>query len=334
MPTHDSEFTRFFSDSDRLILPASAELRALVAMLRAQPRPPDKTLETIDLARRNFDKFVAAGLRANGLDPEQPTAGVRVHDVVADGVPLVVAEPVGAVRGAVLHIHGGGWCIGSARSLTSALARWASELSAVVASVEYRLAPEHIHPAAIDDCERAALWWTEHVRANHGIRRSLIAGESAGAHLALLTTLRLRRRHDIRLDGACFTYGLYDFANGLPSRTIADDGALMIDSRRLEFYRKAYLGDPARALDAEVSPLRADLAAFTDLPPALFATGTLDPLADDSVLMCDRWRRAGNRAWLATYEGAPHAFDLFAVPEAAHLETLRLAFMREHLAAD
>jgi Esterase/lipase len=200
----------------RLLVPASPRPR------RSPPADPaalpSEIGARIAALRERFDGAVTTGLRAVGMDDGRLPDGVRVEMSTIDGVPLIVAEPEAPSRAAVLHLHGGGWCLGSAVSLVPALARWALALRASVASVEYRLAPEYPHPAAVDDCEIALLGWLQRLRAQRGIRRVALSGESAGAHLALLTLLRLRRHGIGDVVGACLSYGLYDFVGGLPSR--------------------------------------------------------------------------------------------------------------------
>lgn len=321
-----------FGQSDRLWVPASETLKACVAAMRQQPRPAPRTAQGIPAARAAFAGLVERSLRAQGLAGQASADGIRTGTVDVDGVPLVYAEPATAPRGAVLHVHGGGWCVGSARDLLPALAALALRTSTCVASVEYRLAPEHPHPAALEDCERAAHGCLHALRRRHGIRpqQVVIAGESAGAHLALLTVLRLREQ-GIRLAGASLTYGLFDLGNHLPSRDVADAGNLVIDAQACRFYVRILLGDDADADDPAVSPLQLPASALVGLPPALFSVGTLDPLHDDSVRMHARWRSAGNPGWLAVYEQAPHAFDLLPAPEGNHHQRLQDDFIRHCL---
>ncbi len=201
-------------------------------------------------------------------------------------------------------------------------------------SVEYRLAPEHPHPAGADDCEDAAVWLAREGAGELGAPPVLaIGGESAGAHLAVLTLLRLRDGHGL---GAAFraanlVYGVYDLS-GTPSRRLWGDRNLILSSPLMEWFADCYLPGLSREerRDPGISPLYADLDG---LPPALFTVGTLDPLLDDSLLLDARWRAAGNESELRVYREAVHAFNLFEELGIARLSNAEQAdFLRERLA--
>ncbi|MGH8875484.1 MAG: alpha/beta hydrolase, partial [Acidimicrobiia bacterium] len=114
-------------------------------------------------------------------------------------------------RGVYLHIHGGGWVLGAAHHQDLRLEALADRCRVAVMSVEYRLAPEHPYPAGPDDCEAAAAWLAEHAPGEFGTDLLLIGGESAGAHLAVVTLLRMRDRYQFTgFLGANLVYGAYD----------------------------------------------------------------------------------------------------------------------------
>ena len=198
-------------------------------------------------------------------------------------------------RGAYLHLHGGGWTIGAGDLQDPALWELAQATGLTAVSVDYRLAPEHPYPAGPDDCEDAALWLLAHHEG-----RLTIGGDSAGAHLAVVTLLRLRDRHGISpraFAAANLVFGSYDLT-GTPGRLLWGERELVLSGPLMDWFADCFLpgmsADERRSPD--VSPLYADLR---DLPPALFSCGTLDPLLDDSLFMEARWRAAGNESRLA-----------------------------------
>jgi acetyl esterase len=213
------------------------------------------------------------------------------------------------VEGVYLHIHGGGWVFGGADMQDESLAAIANGCNVAVVSVDYRLAPEDPYPAGPDDCEAAAVWLAKKATSEFGSDRLLIGGESAGAHLAVVTLLRLRDRHGFSgFRGAALTYGMYDFTL-TPSVAGWGSRNLILSTPIIEWFRGHFLAghDPR---DPDVSPLYADL---TGLPPALFTVGTLDPLRDDSLFMHARWLAASIDSDLAVYPGGVHAFNMFPI---------------------
>jgi acetyl esterase/lipase len=321
-------FPQAFDAGGRLGIPPDGSLPGILAASAAQPMADfPQTAAEFAAARQALSTMLE---QLNAAHPAAATA-VKIRQTVLGGVPALLFEPP-QPSGALLHIHGGGWYMGDAAMMRPQLARWSFESGLSIASLDYRLAPEHRYPAAQDDCERGALAWLENLPRPARRLPVLIAGESAGAHLAAVTAIRLRRHHGIRLDAAVLTYGMYDFANALPSRTVADAHTGLMDSRHCRFFAETYLTDAQQAFDPDVSPLRASRGQLADLPPALFIGAGLDPFCDDSVLMHSRWTLAGNRAWLALYEDAPHGFDLYGTAQSAHLDSLRLDFLKAAVA--
>jgi acetyl esterase len=231
-------------------------------------------------------------------------------------------------RAIYFHIHGGGWTLGGAHHQDPLLGPLGEACGVTVASVEYRLAPEHAYPAGPDDCEAAAVWLVENARRELGSDRLLIGGESAGAHLAAVTLLRLRDRHRFTgFRGANLIYGCYDL-DLTPSVRRWGERNLILSTPIIEWFTDQFVPRERRT-DPDVSPLRADLHG---LPPALFSVGTLDPLLDDSLFMHGRWLAAGNRAELAIYPGGIHAFNAFPSKLATAAHERQVQFLKGCLA--
>ena len=218
-----------------------------------------------------------------------------------------VIPPAGQPRGVFLHIHGGGWVLGGAHHHDPMLERLADATGLIVVSTYYRLAPEHPYPAGPDDCEAAALWLHRNSADRFGTELLAIGGESAGAHLAAVTCLRLRDRHGLSpFRAALLTYGAYDL-RGTPSVREAGEETLILTTGVVRWFTEQFAGSRDLS-DPDVSPIFADLHG---MPPALFTVGTIDPLYDDSTFMFNRWRKAGNRAELEVWPEGIHAFDYF-----------------------
>jgi acetyl esterase/lipase len=252
----------------------------------------------------------------------------RDRTVISPGGPVSVRVLVpDRVTGVYLHLHGGGHTLGSAAANDGALWTLACRTSMASVSVEYRLAPEHPYPAAPDDAERAALWLAEQARAEFGTERLVIDGESAGAHLAVVTLLRLRDRHHIpdAYRAAYLNSGSYDMSM-TPSARRFGDRPLLVNTPLLAWFRNQFL--PGRAeeelRDPDISPLYADL---TGMPSARFVAGTQDHAIDDALFMAARWRAAGSPAQLEIVAEAIHGFTLFPITIAQRELDQQYAFL-------
>ena len=251
----------------------------------------------------------AAAIRDAGLMPRLPPSP-RAIDRSIDGVPVHIV-PVNSPRGVYLHIHGGALVMGSAAGQDPMLERIADQVGVTCVSIDYRLAPEHPYPAAWDDCEKVGLWLARHAKTEFGAEALLIGGESIGATLAVPTLIRLRDRHAFAgFRGANLSFGTYD-AGMTPSQRNARQGVVRMQdiARNLA----AYCPDSRQLGNPDISSLYADLR---QLPSALFTVGTLDAFLDDSMFMYCRWLSAGNRAEIAVWPGADHAFTDMPHPSA------------------
>ena len=262
--------------------------------------------------------------QARWVDVPSRSGGIRLRVVAPKD-----REPVGAY----LHIHGGGWVLGAADNQDPLLEAVAEFGGLTAVSVEYRLAPEHLYPAAHDDCEDAALWLLEHGPSELGVpARYAIGGESAGGHLSATTLLRLRDRHGITgaFAGANLVFGVYDLS-GTPSCRHFGDRPLVLTSATMAWFADCYV--PGADLEAmrepDISPLYADLR---DMPPALFTVGTADALLDDTLFMAARWQAAGNDTDLRVYAEGCHGFNAFPTEVGRLANAAQLAFLRDAVA--
>jgi acetyl esterase len=295
----------------RMIDPALFDPSAISDEIRAQNTEIVAKLSSLGpywtappaLIRENRRK----GTGAFPLMPLSSRAEVITIEGPSGPIPLRIIAPENP-RGAYLHIHGGGWTIGTADEQDPWLDRLADKCGLAVVSVEYRLAPEHPFPAGPDDCEAAAVWLIREAESRFGTSRLFIGGESAGAHLSALTLLRLRDKHGLKpFRGANLFAGCYDV--GLtPSAANWGDEPLILNTPGVKLFADNLCGPDRNRRDPAISPLYADL---TGLPPALFSVGTRDLLLDDTLFMASRWVAAGNKADLAIWPGGCHVFIRF-----------------------
>lgn len=235
--------------------------------------------------------------------PKSPRARTTTIEGPAGPIGLRILVP-DEVRGVYLHIHGGGWIVGSNDTWDEQLEYFGREAGMVAVSLDYRLAPEHPAPAAIDDCVAVASWLIEHAEREFGTSWLSIGGESAGSNLAVLTLLRLRDAgKGDAFRAASLLYGVFDLS--LTPSVFLVKGAPFVSLEAMRRFTGAFAGD-VDLKDPTLSPLYADLH---DLPPALFSVGSVDPLLDDSLFMFMRCQAAGNLAQLAVYPGGTHGFN-------------------------
>jgi acetyl esterase/lipase len=273
----------------------------------------DPALEPLVLEQRAAQAVLAGG------PPPAPAFVLPAEEFALPGTPSLkvrIIRPPGTIRGAMLHIHAGGFTLGSPAMADGGNSELARATGLVMVSVDYRLAPGHPHPAALEDCERAALWLLANAQAQFGTEKLQIGGESVGASLAVLTVLRLRDQHDAarHFCGASLALGNYDFS-GTPSQRHSTPALFLSPERLQATVAAAFPGRDSEALrDPGISPLYASLSG---LPPAIFSVGTQDSVLDDSLYMARRWQAAGNRAELQVYPEATHLFLLLDTAMAA-----------------
>lgn len=206
---------------------------------------------------------------------------------------------------AVLWIHGGGYVWGSAAVNDRAVRRMSEKLGVLVASVEYRLAPEHPYPAALDDCYGALEWLSARDDIDH--RRVLVAGKSAGGGLAAALALRWTDAGSNRLAGQVLIYPMLDDRTVQRATPNAARGWPPEDNG---FGWRSYLGCEPGADGVNPYASAARRADLSGLPPAWIGVGTEDLFHDESVDYANRLRAAGVSTHLAVVPDAYHGFDI------------------------
>lgn len=240
--------------------------------------------------------------------PEVQRVDDRLLPTEAGDLPVRVYTPeeaVGANHGVLLWFHGGGWVIGDLDTADATCRHLANGSGAVVVSVDYRLAPEHRCPAALDDCAAALAWTAENGELlGADVSRVAVGGDSAGGHLAASLCQRTLREFGPDIDFQLLVYPVTDLTLSHPSIDENAEGYFLTKKTML-WFRDHYLGDQDPA-DAAVSPLRAE--DLSGLPPALVITAEYDPLRDEGEAYARRLEEAGVPTRHVRYDGQIHGF--------------------------
>jgi len=251
-----------------------------------------------------------AAMRASYLEAALRLGGAReevaeVQDVVAGGPCARAYRPAAASAplGAIVWCHGGGWVMGDLEGFEHVCRALANAAGHVVVSVDYRLAPEHPFPAALDDALAAVEWALGHGARQLGYdpARIVVGGDSAGGTLAAVAA----RHHRDQLAGQLLVYPALDAAMQTESYRVAagaDVGGLTPDSMRRCF--AAYL-QGADVADPDVSPMRGELAGG---PPAFVAVAEHDVLRDDGLAYAEALAAAGVAVELLRFDDMVHGF--------------------------
>jgi acetyl esterase len=205
-----------------------------------------------------------------------------------------------------LYFHGGGWVIGSIETHDALCRSLASRAGCVLVSVEYRLAPEHPFPAALDDCYAATVHVAEHA-GELGVDpgRLAVAGDSAGGNLAAATCLLARERGGPAIRFQLLVYPVTDHGFDFPSCRENAEG-YFLTTEAMHWFSGNYLAEPGDAKEPLAAPLLAE--DLSGLPPALVLTAEFDPLRDEGEAYAARLADAGVDATAHRYDGMIHGF--------------------------
>ncbi|MDH4146887.1 MAG: alpha/beta hydrolase [Acidimicrobiia bacterium] len=282
---------------------------------------------TLDLATATLlEQFAASGAKplhestveeareltkafAEMAGPAPAVARREDHRVTVDGGDILVrvlVPPQGA-RGVICYLHGGGWVIGSADDYETLARKLAERTSCAVALVDYRLAPEHRHPVAADDCYAALCWTAEHLADISGRPDVplVVAGDSAGGHLAAVVAQRARDRNGPDIALQVLVYPVTDADFDRPSY-VDPANQLILDREAMMWFWDHYVPDEAQRAEPDASPLRA--ASLAGLPPAVVLTAEHDVLRDEGEAYAEALRQAGVPVDFRRHEGQTHGF--------------------------
>ncbi len=275
--------------------PPAAEMRAeLEAMAGTLPLEPEVQAESLEVA----------GMRAEWITS-----------------PAVARERV------ILYLHGGGYVVGSLNTHRDLAGRLGRAAGARVLLIDYRLAPEHRHPAAVDDATAAYRWLLARDLAP---ARLAVAGDSAGGGLTIATLLALRDAGaPLPAAGVCFSPWVDMEATGESMTSITTDP--MLNRASILHFARFYLGDTVDPRTPLAAPLHADLHG---LPPLLIQASRHEVLRDDATRIAAKARAAGVECELELTDEVPHVWQAFAaiLPEAREALDRAGAFLRRRLA--
>lgn len=273
---------------------SASELEIVNSMLRAIPK--EGVTNDWPKARKNMEDALAALPSVEGVS----VTSTKIATIAAEW-----SQVSGASQDRVLlYLHGGGYCAGSLVTHRTLVAQIAKSFKGRVLAIDYRLAPESMYPAAIDDAVTAYRFLLD-----QGIKPShiAIAGDSAGGGLTMATLLALREKK-IQLPAAAWPISPWvDLEGRGASMKTKAESDLIVTSDGLHNYAKAYAG--SRRGEPLASPVNASLAG---LPPLLIQVGSAEVLLDDSVTLAQKAGAADVDVKLEIWPNMPHVWHIFA----------------------
>ena len=228
----------------------------------------------------------------------------------AGAIAVRIFRPAGGTRAALVWLHGGGWAVGDLDTDDTRCRQLAARAEVVVISVDYRLSPEHVFPAAVDDSAAAVAWVIAHA-ADYGVdpTRVAVGGDSAGGNLSAVVCQVLRDRGGAIPAFQLLVYPVADAVGptpGAPYPSMVDNGVgYFLTKETMDWAYATYAGG-VDAADPRLSPMRA--ASLADLPPAFVLTAEFDPLRDEGEAYAGALRAAGVSCANVRYEGLIHGF--------------------------
>jgi acetyl esterase len=270
-------------------------------------RPP---FETVSPAEAR-ELYLKGGVVTNPEPPELESVKPLLIASPTGQIPARIYTPttlrkIGGLAPCLVFFHGGGWVIGDLDSHDVVCRKLADAGQLIVISVDYRLAPEHKFPAAVDDAIAATTWIAGHAK-QLGIdaARLMVGGDSAGGNLAAVVAISARDSNGPAISAQVLIYPATDFAMTHPSHREPETSILLTHSV-IKWFRDHYLNGATDAHDWRASPARA--TTLVGLPPAYVLTAGADPLRDEGEEYAKRLKQAGVAVTYRHFPGQFHGF--------------------------
>ncbi|MGH7907472.1 MAG: alpha/beta hydrolase [Candidatus Binataceae bacterium] len=281
------------------------EMKAILEQIAAAKPPPLSSLSPAE-ARAAFNRLRSFFTRgeveavARCADREVPGPAGRI--------PIRAYTPRGGSPcGAMMFFHGGGWVLGDLDSHDNVCRALANAASAVIISVDYRLAPEHKFPAAPEDCYAAAKWCADNAKMlGFPTGHLAVGGDSAGGNLAAVVALMARDRGGPSLRYQMIIYPAFDPTLAAASQKEFDQEGFVLSRADMDWFWKHYLASPEDGRNVYADPMQAK--DLSKLPPALVVIAGFDPLRDEGLAYADKLTDAGVNTVLRRYNGLTHGF--------------------------
>lgn len=292
-------------------------VRALDRLLKASPAMSVARMTAEQLERAQTAALPDGGLvslllgrRRRGVEVRETTLPVRHGELSAR---IYTPERWSrTLRPLVLNLHGGGFVLGSARQGDWICSTVAADLDAVVVSVDYRLAPAHKFPAAVEDCYDTLLWTAAHAERLGGDPARLgVMGDSAGGNLATVVCLLARDEGGPAIAHQALIYPATDMTDAAreDASYAANRRGIVLSNDDIDVFRSHYLADHHDRTDPRLSPVHAP--SLAGLPPAVVVVAGLDPLHDSGVRYAQALADAGNQVRVEDFHQMPHGFLSF-----------------------
>lgn len=300
-------------------MPLDGPTQAFLAQLAESGTPPIHE-STPAIARMSGPIF--AGMSGPGPEVAEKT-NFDLPDGDGGRFRMRVLRPAATPQAIIVYFHGGGWVIGDIDLQYEHVGRRLANLtSSTVVLVNYRKAPEHRFPAAVEDGYAGLRWAAEHAGDLAPAGAPLIvAGDSAGGNIAAVMTLWARDRSGPTIDYQALVYPVTDCDPGTPSY-VDPENQLLLNREAMRWFWDHYLPDEAARTSPDASPLRAP--DHSGLPPALVYVARYDPLHDEGVAYARALEAAGVRVALEEAQDQMHAFFQMADILPGYEEGIRL----------